>query len=311
MRNALLALTSVALLLGTLELATRMFGPGEAGPVAGYIANWERQWGDDFYTLKPGRGVNSEGLRDVEYEARQISELPRIAFLGDSVIFGFKLAPELSVPALLRQLLEERGQPSEVMNVALPGWSTRQQRIAYRRIVQRYEPDQVFLGFCLNDVAELQNNLERPPPLLLKLYRHSALFRTLLRPQAREIARVEELFLEPRAAHVRKAWNRTFAELDALVDEVRTDGAGFGLVVLPFRFQLRANSPAAPPQERLHSWAEGRDVPFLDALPALHRAGWDAFLDYDHLSAKGARTVAQAIASSDLLGAPGFPRGKP
>jgi len=304
MRNALLAIVSVFLFLGSLELAARVFGSSEVRPVAGYIADWERQWGDEFYTLKPSRGINSEGLRDVEYESARNSSVRRIAFLGDSVIFGFRVSPEHAVPALLRQILDQRGLPSEVMNVALPGWSTRQQRIAYQRIVKRYEPDHVLLGFCLNDVAELQNNLERPSPLLLDLYRHSALFRTLLRPQAREIARVEELFLEPDAAYVRNAWDRTFAELDALLDEVRADGTSFGLVVFPFRFQLQTASLAAPPQAQLRMWAESRDVPFLDTLPALRREGRDPFIDYDHLSAAGARTVARAIIASDLLDLP-------
>ena len=50
------------------------------------------------------------------------------------------------------------------MNVALWGWSTRQERTAWQRIARGYQPDQAVLAVCLNDIPELQNNLARPPP---------------------------------------------------------------------------------------------------------------------------------------------------
>ena len=63
------------------------------------------------------------------------------------------------------------------MNVALMGWSTRQERIAWQRIARHYRPDQVVLAVCLNDIPELFNNLSRPPRWLARLHEPSALVR--------------------------------------------------------------------------------------------------------------------------------------
>jgi hypothetical protein len=190
------------------------------------------------------------------------------------------------------------------MNVALPGWSTRQQRIAYERIARRYRPDHVLVGFCLNDVAELQNNLARPPRILVALFQISSLFRAILRPQAWEIARVEELFYDDDSTRVRDGWKRTFAELESLAEQVHGDGASFGLVVLPFRLQVEADAPEAIPQEKLRLFAQKQGIGYFDALPTLSKVGPRAFLDYDHLSSTGARAVAAAISESDLFDSP-------
>ncbi len=302
MRNAILAVTSVILFLTALESGSRVLGLGALPPVAHYIADWERQWDGDFYTLGPGPGVNRDGLRDVEHAVARTAGVPRVACLGDSVTFGYGLPREMAYPARLAALLAGRGGRSEVMNVSLPGWSTRQQRIAYHRIVRPYQPDVVLLGFCLNDVAELQNNLGRPPTLLVALYRGSSLMRALLRPQAHEIRRVEELFLVPEPERVEAGWALTLSELDALRAEVSSDGVRFGLIVFPFRFQLRPAAPEPLPQHRLRAWAEASGVPMVDPLPELRSLGPAAFLDYDHLSPRGAQLVAEQLVLSGVLG---------
>ena len=63
------------------------------------------------------------------------------------------------------------------MNVALWGWSTRQERIAWQRIARGYRPDAAVLAVCLNDIPELFNNLSRPPRWLAALHARSALVR--------------------------------------------------------------------------------------------------------------------------------------
>src|SRR4030066_406032 len=97
---------------------------------------------------------------------------------------------------MLPERLDQQGPWVEVLNVALWGWSTRQQRTAFQRIASRYQPDQVIVGLCLNDVEELQNNLERPPRLLAQLHRRSALVRRLVHAETRQIHGIEELFTD-------------------------------------------------------------------------------------------------------------------
>src|SRR5207249_1489815 len=161
-------------------------------------------------------------------------------------------------PQVLQDLLDARGQPAEVFNVAFSGWSTRQERIAYERIGRRYRPDDVVVGVCLNDIPEIHNNLARPPHLLQALHARSALVRRLVGARRREIHDVEELFTAPESPSV---------------------------------------------QERIAEFCMAQGIPFLDLLPHLRPLGEGAFLDYDHLSAAGARRVAEALADSALLGA--------
>jgi hypothetical protein len=55
-------------------------------------------------------------------------------------------------------------------------------------------------------------------------------------------------------------------------------------------------------QEQIAAFAAAERIPVLDLLPVLRPMGESSFLDYDHLSASGARRVADALAESTLLG---------
>jgi len=123
----------------------------------------------------------------------------------------------------------------------------------------------------------------------------------VLRAREREIARVEELFLFPDSERVRRGFELTLEEIRALAEEVRADGARFTLLVFPFRFQVEEGTASPGPQQRLERFSRESGIPYLDLLPALRGAGREAFLDYDHLSPKGAERVARALVKSGLL----------
>ena len=288
----------VALLVAA-EVACRVIGLGRKPPTAHYIADWDEQWQGDFYVLHPdpGNNINGDGVRDRDHAVDNPDGTRRVICLGDSVTFGYgpKIKFVDSYPAILQRLLDERGEDVEVFNVALPGWSTRQQRIAYEQIVQRYKPDHVILGFCLNDVAEMKNNLAPPPALLATLYEHSNLVRALLRPQAVEIHQVELLFDRPDAPGVRKGWELCFEEIRQLAEQVRADGAQFTLLVFPFRLQVEPGAPPPTAQQRIGRFCEEQAIDFLDALPWLAPLGAPGFVDYDHLSKEGAEAVARNL----------------
>ena len=284
----------------------RVFEPAAATP-APYITDWQA-WDGEFYTVKstavgwpPWEDYNTDGLRDREHSIEKRKSAWRVACLGDSVTLGYEIRPEQAWPQVLEELAEAGGRDLDVMNVALGGWSTRQELIAYRRIARRYRPDQVLVGICLNDVAEMQNNLSRPPKLLAALYRRSALVRTLVGARTREIGAVEELFSAPDAPNVRRGYERMFADLRQLRDEVRADGASFGVLVFPFRFQVAKGPPPPLAQSAIADFCRRERIPLLDLLPALARLGEKAFNDYDHFSPRGARLVAEQVLESPLV----------
>ena len=293
-------------LLGFLEIACRLAGVGAARPTHQDIANWNLQWKSDFYVFDvrqadPAFGVNADGLRDRTHREHAAADTLRVVCLGDSVTYGYGVAAEESYPRLLEEELNKNAKV-EVFNVALPGWSTRQQRIAYERIVRRYRPDYVILGVCLNDIPEMHNNLASPPPRFIgTLYRYSNLVRCLLPGQQHEIRQVVELFTHPDAPRVQAAWELVLKEIHSLAEMVEADGAQFGLLLFPFRRQVLPGPPPATPQEKFRRYCETEKIRFWDGREALQDLGAQGFIDYDHLSAEGATAVARQVSQSQWI----------
>jgi HEAT repeat protein len=276
--------------------------------VAGYIWDWDEKMPGGFYVMKfdgvgwpPWEEFNGDGLRDRTRTREKPQGVTRIAFLGDSVTLGAELAPREAFPQLLEARFAAEGRRGEVMNIALWGWSTRQQRIAWQRIARHYAPDQAVIAVCLNDIPELFNNLARPPRWLLWLHERSALVRLLVNAEGREVDSVERLFSDKDAPRVREALARFLEELRALRGEVEADGASVALVVFPFRFQVEPGAPPPVVQQQLAEFCRAEGIRCLDLLPTLARAGSGAFIDYDHLSTHGSQLVADTLRASGLL----------
>jgi HEAT repeat protein/lysophospholipase L1-like esterase len=315
--NVLLSLAVLALLLGALEGGSRLLERLRPAPeMAAYLWDWEERWDGDFYTVgPPGSGwppwedFNADGVRDRAHPVERLPGAWRVAFLGDSVTMGAGIEPKDAYPQVLESLLKAEGRGIEVFNFALWGWSTRQQRIAYDRLADKYRPDLVVLAVCLNDVPELQNNLTRPPRWLAALHERLALVRRVVNAPGREIQSVEQLFAQPEPAKVREAWERFFEEVRRLAADVRKDGAALAVLVFPFRFQVLPDAPAPLAQQRLAAFCSAEGLRCLDLLPAIQAVGESAFIDYDHLSPVGTRATADAILASGLLPAePSYPR---
>lgn len=307
--NLLLSLFVSGALLGGLEVLARLVEARRpAPPVADYIWDWDEKMPGGFYTMRseavgwpPWEKFNRDGLRDRRHPEEKPEGWWRVAILGDSVTLGAETEPVDAYPQNLEALLRGQGRRIEVMNVALWGWSTRQERVAYGRLLRKYHPDQVILAVCLNDIPELQNNLTRPPRLVSALHDRFALVRWLVDAPGREIRRVEELFEKTDAPNVRKATSLFFEEVRALRAEVEADRAAFAMLVFPFRFQVEPGAPDSNVQKKIGAFCASEKITCLDLLPALGKMGTAAFADYDHLSREGSAFVAQTILDSGLL----------
>jgi len=303
LRNLGLAVASTVVFGGLLEGAARLLEPPPVQREE-YLWDWSERFKDrEFYTLEKGEGyppneeTNVDGLRDVTRPVETREGLRRIVVLGDSVVFGHGLESSQAFPQLLEASLRASGRDVDVFNLALPGWSTRQERLAYERIARKYKPNAVILAVCLNDLAELQINLTKPPTYLLALFKRSAAVRLALGASRREIGAVEELFRDPDSARVKSAFDLFFQEARALRDEVVKDGASFQVVVFPFRFQLEPKAPPPTVQERIAAFGARERLPVFDVLPDLKagKSPTQLFLDYDHFSEAGHVRVAQLL----------------
>ena len=292
--NLSLALGVSAGLLVIGEGAARLFERPEGRPRS--ATEWAPGASDDhFYTLKrrplgwPAGEVNAEGLRDRAHSETPPEDVWRVAVLGDSVAEGFGLSAEQAFPRELERQLEADGERVEVLSVAVRGWSTRQERIAYHRIARRYRPDQVLVATCLNDITELALQLRPPPQLLRSLHSHSAIVRRVVDAAHREQAQVEELFAGP------PDLGAYYAELRGLRHEVEQDGAELTVALLPYRFQFEPAAPPASVQSEISAWCAAESLRCLDLRPALAPLGPAAFVDENHLSRDGSAAVAAAL----------------
>jgi HEAT repeat protein/lysophospholipase L1-like esterase len=304
-----LALSAVVTLVGisVLEWLARRFERHEPLPEASRLVllgpDRLTQLGSRDEPWPPGEHpFNGDGIRDRVHAVEKPARTWRLVILGDSVTFGHRLKPEDAYPQVLQRKLDARGVRVEVFNVALPGWATPQDRMAYERIARKYKPDQVLVGVCLNDILEMQNTQRRPPaPWLLTLYQRSALVRRVVGAPAREIRLVEQLCTEPDRPAVREGLERFFAEVRRLRGEVEGDGGRFGLLIFPFLFQLEDGAPPPRIQQIIAEFAKREGIPSLDLLPAIRAAGPAAFVDHSHFSAVGTEIVAEQVVASDLL----------
>jgi lysophospholipase L1-like esterase len=101
--------------------------------------------------------TNSGGFRGAESPARKTHGELLVLCLGDSVTFGLGLDDRETWPARLAATLraapELAGRPVQVINGAVPGWSSIQGMRLLTRM-KEVEPDVVVFWFGLNDAKE-------------------------------------------------------------------------------------------------------------------------------------------------------------
>jgi lysophospholipase L1-like esterase len=78
----------------------------------------------------------------------------RIIGLGDSCTWGWQVAQDGTYPALLQAALTRRdGRPVEVLNAAVPGWTSYQGLVWLRERGLGLKPAAVIIGFGFNDMT--------------------------------------------------------------------------------------------------------------------------------------------------------------
>ncbi|NQU44216.1 SGNH/GDSL hydrolase family protein, partial [bacterium] len=131
---------------------------------------------DLIYELIPGREgslygapyrSNSQGMRDAEVLPEKPSGVWRIAALGDSSMFGWRVPADQCYVEFLEWALNLAGDPVryEVLNFAVPGYNTAMEGEQFISRAKGFDPDLTLIQFDVNDIA-LPNFLETQPSLL-------------------------------------------------------------------------------------------------------------------------------------------------
>lgn len=99
--------------------------------------------------------INKYGFRDFGYEKEKPSETVRVICMGDSFTWGDGIKFDDTYPKRLERELNyyespKTGKKYEVLNISWCGYSTFQE-INKLEFIKEFQPDLIFLGYCLND----------------------------------------------------------------------------------------------------------------------------------------------------------------
>ena len=95
--------------------------------------------------------INSLGLRDREFSPAKPPDVHRVLVLGDSMTFGWGAAEEDAYPKKLERLLNRHGDRYEVINAGVGNYNSVQEVAYFLERGVRLQPDEVVLGFYIND----------------------------------------------------------------------------------------------------------------------------------------------------------------
>lgn len=308
--NILLLIVTVLIILTVLEISFRLFLP--------QTTNFY-QYNDDYlFSYRPGAEYkyvrpdtsiksifNSEGLRDNEQNYYEKSNKPRILFLGDSMVAGLEVNLNDTFVKLIETKL--RGK-SDVLSVGVSGWSTEQQLLFLEKKALKYKPNVVVLSYYVGndqidnvarqiftfDGKELSVNKNRPLSetrarslfYFFTSYSHAFNFffwhlKDLFKQQETKYSDPFAEYLENTDTKEKDfSWNKTFALLDQMNEDLTAKNISFVLLIIPDRLQVDLNLRKKAelnetelildkPNQKIVNYATLRKIKYIDLLPLL------------------------------------------
>ncbi len=277
-------------------------------PVLGYRLNYEREH------------FSSRSIRHGEIEVPKPEDLFRILYLGDSIPWdrdGFV--------KITRDILEKRGR-FEVINASVPGYTSYQEVLFYRRYLKETTPDLVVWAYCLNDNHRFLHRFDENARMLWTQEAERTLeagglwgsvaSRSYLLTRLRlgvhyEIrqrrSKTKSRFPWESTVDFNIAWKdgpwldyeSYLLDLKALLKE---HNGRLAVLVFPIETQLMYGHDeedlayVLKPQRKLLALCEKHEVPCLDLYPAFSAEasrGKRLFRDGIHLNAEGHRCVTR------------------
>lgn len=328
-RGLLLSLVSIAVTLGVMEAALRLFF--DVTDDVEYVA-----LPGVGYALRPGqegRFIRSGGIdarfrvnaagwnAPREYVKQRAPGTLRVAVVGDSFVEAMHVDPEQSFASVLERGLRGQGVNAEVYSFGVSGFGTSQVLELVRDEVLDYSPDLLVYLFIRNDASDSckcmddknwtqqyalgpQGELEKMPferyhmSSKKRLIRHSALVRFLLY-QRRLLERMRDLRREETAPHAGRGggcetdcWKIVGLLLQEIDRTLQERGIPWLLV-----WEGDANPEYAHlDRERLEKLAAGAALPYRDLSPAFAAAaGHYRFEGDGHWNAEGHRIAGEAL----------------
>ncbi len=245
--------------------------------------------------------INRWGFHDTEFPREKPKGEFRALMIGDSVTMGFGVTYVETFSSQLEGLLDagdRRHTTHQAINAGVHGYSTFQEKVALERSLV-FEPDIIFVGFCMNDVTEpfvvdvelggtgldYHGVSQTPNPVMGWLGNETGVGRLMqalaARGKTRELeARIEiysvatmvqESHTSPK---MREAWNILLPQMTGLYQGAKTRGIPVVLLIFPYSFQL-LDDKFRDPQRILIEHAAQNGVDVIDTTDAFARLVFD------------------------------------
>ncbi len=283
-----------------------------------------------LYELRPGVDaivgrkaihihINAAGQRDDrDLSPQKSAGVFRVVVLGDSFTFGGKVPLEQTFsPSLQRALgAGDRSRRYEVVNLAVPGYNTEQEMLAFKETGLAYQPDVVIVNYVLNDaglMVQLVPRASRLPVGFRRVLKRSDLVQFIYASvkyvkfrlhggASREADKYTELSAGTPGW---EASRNALAEIARLASSVR---AASLVVVWPMLVDLGGDYPHRAKHELVVEACRKLGIPVLDLLPTFAghdaRALWAAKDDHHPNGtalSMGAAAVVRELAAQRML----------
>jgi lysophospholipase L1-like esterase len=271
------------------------------------------------YELKPGADdvvgrdhvrirVNAAGLRDDrEYAVPKPPGVRRLVVLGDSFTFAGKVALEETFPKRLEKRLRQatHGQPYEVLNLAVPGYNSRQQALLLEERGLAFQPDLVIVAFVLNDALPAGQLVPLDARLPLGLRRFLKRF-ALVQFVAGGAKRLPAILAGNRfkggseaalLAEGSSDWRAVQEALERIDALARAHEAGLLVTIWPMLERLE-DYPFGAQHALVAGFCRERGIAVVDPLPAFRQGRTEDYWvarDDHHPNALAQRVVGDAI----------------
>jgi hypothetical protein len=300
--EVLLLLVSVGVFFLLAEGAVRLLGAAAPRPTGYAPVNTNRR------AMRPR---NANGYRDHERSVPKPSGVRRVVSLGDSFAWGAGIEFDDAYPQRLeRGLVRRRGEPWEVVNLALPGMNSVDHAAQLEQEGMAYAPDVVLLGFVLNDsedavaaetrrAADWEEAPDGPPRRALD---RSALFR-LVRTRLWATAENRRRVTGYRSMYADDApgWIAARRALRSMGALCRTRGVPFVVAIFPlFGNPLDEAYPFPEIHRRVGDAAAEAGAKVVDLLPAYRGLRWE-LLVVNGAADEHPNEIAHRIAASVIL----------
>ena len=164
--TALMLTLSLAFSLALLEVGVRLWGSSArfsdwyAGSYT-YLLDGDTDWKLEPRAYSSGETVNARWFRGSLVGPEKPPGMFRILVLGGSAAFDMHKADRDTWPSRLEGMLRERtGRNVQVINAAVPGYSTWQSYRLLQRRMEDYQPDLVLVYHLYNDSLAFRHDSE-------------------------------------------------------------------------------------------------------------------------------------------------------